>query len=166
MRLIIAVLGAVSLTTPFGGAAAIGVPSGDGVEITVTVELQASPPPAFVVMHVLTSDEQETFSLGPAGEGLYRGTAQLPPADRAVIFEAGWSNGASSISEVTSLSALGVSPELIGEAFDIRTIDRESPPPWLLIAGATGIAALALLGAWWWLPRRNRVSPEEVRPAS
>lgn len=154
MRVAIAVVAAVSLTTPFGGAAAIGVPSGDGIEVTVTVELQASPPPAFVVMHVLTAGEQDTFSLGPAGEGLFRGTARLPAADRAVIFEAGWANGASSISETTSLGALGVSSDLLGDAFDIRTLDEESRPPWLAIAAAAGVAAVGLLATWWFLPSR------------
>jgi hypothetical protein len=147
------VLIAVALSPPFVDATATAVPGGDGIEVSVTVEVRAAPPPSFVVMHVLLAEEQETYSLAIAEDGTYVGTMQLAAVDRAVLFEAGWDSGAYSLSEVTSLVALGVPLELVGDTFDIETLDRNGTTAWAWVAVAATASAVAALILFFMLPK-------------
>lgn len=148
LSLLVAVLAAVTLTSPFGEASATAVETLDGafIEVTVTAEIDTLPGPDFVVVHVLRPDGQDTFPLGSLGDGRYSGSFIVPPFNRAIAFEAGWGTNPVAVSTITSLLALGVDDELLRPTFPPgESIGSSSNWGWIaLAAGALALAALII----------------------
>ena len=153
--LFVAVLTAVTLTSPFGEASAVATPQGAFMEVTVTVEIDAVPGPDFVVVHVLRSDGQDTFSLGGIGGGLYRGSFIVAPVNRAIAFEAGWGTTPSALSETTSLLALGVDDALLRTTFPPGE-SSGGGGNWGWLALGAAVLALGAFVIWLRLPKESK----------
>ncbi len=149
ISLTVAVLTAITLTSPFGEATATAVETLDGafVEVTVTVEIDTVPGPDFVVVHVLRPDGQDTFPLGPLGGGRYQGNFLVAPFNRAIAFEAGWGATPSALSKTTSLLALGVDDALLRTTFSPGDrSDNNAKWGWLALAAAALAVGALLIG--------------------
>ncbi|MEE8490797.1 MAG: hypothetical protein V3S60_04090 [Acidimicrobiia bacterium] len=153
ISLLVAVLTAVTLTSPFGEASAVATDEGAFIEVTVTIEIDVLPAPDFVVVHVLKPDGQDTFSLGGVGGGFYQGSFLVAPFNRAIAFEAGWGATPSALSDITSLSALGVDGDLLRTTFPPGESRGRSNWGWLALA--TTALALAAFLLWMRLPRTS-----------
>ena len=149
ISLLVAILTTVTLTSPFGEASATAERNGAYIEVTVAVEVDTFPAPNFVVVHVLRADGQDTFSLGPRGDGVYETSFFVNPSNRAISFEAAWADGNLALSQTTSLAALGVDPSLLVETFETRSLGSSGNARWGWLALASG--ALALMAMVWWL---------------
>ncbi len=152
--LLVAVLTAVTLTSPFGEASATATEEGSFIEVTVSVEIDAVPAPDFVVVHVLKPDGQDTFSLGELGAGVYQGSFLVQPLNRAIAFEAGW-GATSSLSETTSLTALGVDSDLLLTTFAPGESSSSNNSSWGWLALGATAAALAAFLLWFRMPKRE-----------
>lgn len=149
--LLVAVLTAVTLTSPFSEASATASEEGSFIEVTVSVGIDALPAPDFVVVHVLRPEGQDTFSLGQVGSGIYEGSFIVEPRNRAIAFEAGW-GATSSLSETTSLVALGVDNDLLLTTFSPGE-GRGNSSNWGWLALAATALALGAFLLWFRLPK-------------
>ena len=158
--LALVLLAAVTLAPPFGDATATGIDNGDGyLGINVEVEVDASYAADFVVVHVLTPNGQETFTMGEGPAGTYSGSFTIRPFNRAIVFEAGRA-GTSALSSTVSLVDLGVDADLLQTTF---TPPGASPDGnnwgWLALAAAA-LAGFALLVYFAWPQATPGASPQ------
>jgi len=148
MPFLFALLLSVTLATPFGDAEAraLEIDSGMTIEVSVAVDGGRS---AVLARVVAFAGELPPVALVDQGNGTWTGILNLSGReDVQVAFEA-IAGGESHISELTSLTDLGVDPAVISATRPTQLPPEDTGPDWWLIGGiAAGVAALALLVAW------------------
>jgi len=161
LAVLLAILNAVTIAAPFGAATASAVEEGAYLAVTVEVEVDPGFEADYVVVHLLNPNGQETFPLGPTGEGRYSGVFTVLPFNRAVVFEAGNPEEVE-VSPTLSLLDLGVDSDLLHTTFrpDLPA-DDSGRWAWLAL-GTTALAAGAAL-AWFLLSPADK--PPEVEIA-
>ncbi len=161
----------VSLAVPVGGvfgdaSATAEVASEGKISVDFRVE---GPADSAVVAHLIDpGDNQETVTLGSQSEGVFTGSIVVENANLVVVFEALTTNGASTLSEPTTLLELGVDPLVLGYPDpDVVNDDLEQPlvspenQRLLWAAGGAVAAALALVAFWAAGPKPESASDEE-----
>ncbi len=151
---LVAVMAVIVLGGPFGEATVEGTLRGDRLEVEFTVVVGGSP--AAVLVHVVDpGQDQETFSLGNRGGGVWGGIADLDVMNPVVVFDVVYPDGEGEVSEPTTLLELGLDPALIGMGpvpdVDSEDGDRPLSPTtrrWGWGAAALTAIALALLAVW------------------
>ena len=149
MPILLAMLLSVTLAAPFGDAEAraLEIDSGMTIEVSVAVDGGRS---AVLARVVAVAGELPPVALIDQGDGKWVGIVRLSGReDVQVAFEAIDGGGQSEISDLTSLTDLGVDPAVISASRPTRPPPAENGPNWWLIGAiAAGLAALALLVVW------------------
>ena len=150
MALLIAILLTVTLSPPFGEAEAhaLGAPSARTFDVTVQVEGE----PAAVIARITgLAGELPPVALVPRGGGAYGQSIKLTTWEDVLIsFEYIEPDGNTTISTPSSLSALGVDPELLGLSAPTSEPAAAEPgvDPWLLAGVAAALGTVVLLAFW------------------
>ena len=149
MTVLLALMLSVVLGAPFGEAEAraLEVDAGMTIEVAVAVEGGRS---AVLARTVAFAGELQPVALVDQGGGRWIGVLRFTGReDVQVAFEAIKPDGSSDISELSTLSDLGVDPAVLSPTRPTVPPAPEPVPNWWLIGGlAAGIAALGLL-IWW-----------------
>jgi hypothetical protein len=149
MPILLALLLSVTLAAPFGDAEARALEAGSGmtIEVVVTVDGGRS---AVLARAVAAAGELPPVALADRGNGQWVGILNLSGReDVQVAFEAIDGGGHSDISDLTSLTDLGVDPAVISPTRPTQVPPEDQGPNWWLVGGvAAGLAALLLLGVW------------------
>jgi hypothetical protein len=161
----------VSLAVPVGGvfgdATATAEVASEG-RILVDFRIEG-PADSAVVAHLIDpGDNQETVTLGSQTDGVFTGSIVVENANLVVVFEALTTNGASTLSEPTTLLDLGVDTVVLGYP-DPAIVTDDSEPPLvspenqrlLWAAGGAVAAALALVAFWAAGPKPKTTADEE-----
>jgi hypothetical protein len=149
MPVLLAMLLSVVLGAPFGEAEARALEVHTGMTIEVAVELDSGRS-AVLARVVAFAGELPPVALIDQGDGRWVGILRLSGReDVQVAFEAIDADGSSDISELTTLTDLGVDPAIVSPTRPTTPPAEEPGPNWWLIGGAVaGIAALVLLVVW------------------
>ncbi len=149
MPILFALFLSVTLAAPFGDAEAraLEIDSGMTIEVSVTVDGGRS---AVLARVIAVAGELPPVALVDHGNGTWIGIVRLSGReDVQVAFEAIDGGGNSDISDLTSLTELGVDPAVISASRPTQPPPTENGPNWWLIgAVAAGLAALGLLVVW------------------
>ncbi|MEA3510160.1 MAG: hypothetical protein U9R51_01875 [Actinomycetota bacterium] len=149
MSILFALLLSVTLAAPFGDAEAraLEIDSGMTVEISVAVVGGRS---AVLVRAVALAGELPPVAMVDQGNGTWVGILRLAGReDVQVAFEAIDGGGGSVISDLRSLTDLGVDPAVISSTRPVHLPPEDTGPNWWLVGGViTGLAALILLVVW------------------
>ena len=149
MPILLALLLSVTLAAPFGNAEAraLEIDSGMTIEVSVAVDGGRS---AVLARVVAAAGELPPVALVDQGNGHWIGIVRLSGReDVQVAFEAIDGGGQSEISELVSLTDLGVDPAVVSTSRPTHPPPEETGPNWWLIGGiGAGLAALALLVVW------------------
>ena len=149
MPLLLAVLLSVTLGAPFGQAEAqaLEVDSGMTIEVSVTVDGGRS---AVLARVVAFAGELPPVALIDQGDGRWLGVMRLSGReDVQVAFEAIDAGGESVISDLSTLSELGVDPAAFSTTRPTHPPPDEPGPNWWLLGGiGAGLAALVLIVVW------------------
>ncbi|MGB5169638.1 MAG: hypothetical protein WBO84_13750 [Acidimicrobiia bacterium] len=149
MPVVLAMLLSVVLGAPFGEAEARALEVDTGMTIEVSVELDGGRS-AVLARVVAFAGELPPVALVDQGDGRWVGILRLSGReDVQVAFEAVDADGSSDISELSTLTELGVDPAVVSPTRPTIPPAEDPGPNWWLIGGAVaGIAALVLLVAW------------------
>ena len=149
MPVLLAMLLSVVLGAPFGEAEARAIEVDTGMTIEVSVELDSGRS-AVLARVVAFAGELPPVALVDQGDGRWVGILRLSGReDVQVAFEAIDADGSSDISELSTLTELGVDPAVVSPTRPTTPPAEEPGPDWWLIGGAVaGIAALILLVVW------------------
>lgn len=162
MPILFALLLSVTLTAPFGNAEAraLEIDSGMTIEVSVVVEGGRS---AVLARAVALAGELPPVALVDQGNGTWVGILRFSGReDVTVAFEAIDGGGESVISDLTSLTDLGVDPAVISPTRPTQLPPEETGPNWWLVGGiAAGLGALILLVVW---AAGNRVDKQAENP--
>jgi len=161
-----ALLAVIVLGGPFGEATVDGTLVGENLR--VEFEIVVADGPAAVVAHAVDPGQtQQTIGLGDRNGGVWAGGTDLEVMNYVVVFEALYPDGEGSLSEPTTLLALGLDPALIGMADVVNTEEDAGSQPlsattrrWGWGSAALGAVALALLAVW---AMGDRVKSEPVQ---
>lgn len=149
MPVLLALVLSVVLGAPFGEAEAraLAVDSGMTVEVSVDVEDGRS---AVLARVVAFAGELPPVALVDQGGGRWVGVLRLSGRENVqVAFEAIDAGGSSSISDLSTLTELGVDPAAVASSRPTSPPTAEPGPNWWLIGGvAAGVAALTLIVFW------------------
>ena len=149
MPMLLAALLSVVLTAPFGEAEAraLEVDAGMTIEVSVAVDSGRS---AVLARTVAFAGELPPVALIDQGDGRWVGIFRLSGReDVQVAFEAIKPDGSSDISELSTLTELGVDPAVVSPTRPTVPPAPEPGPDWWLLGGiAAGVAAIGLL-IWW-----------------
>ena len=152
MSVLLALVLSVVLGAPFGAAEAraLEVDAGMTIEVSVAVDSGRS---AVLARTVAFAGELPPVALIDQGDGSWVGVLRFSGReDVQVAFEAIKPNGSSDISELSTLTELGVDPAVVSPTRPTVPPAPEPGPNWWLIGGiAAGVAAFGLL-IWWVLP--------------
>lgn len=149
-----AVLLAVTLAPPFGGAEARAVEPGRGIVVELTVEVSGSPA-AVLARATSLAGELPPVALAEVEPGRWQGLLDLDGVeDLLVAFEAIDVDGSSTISSAARLSDLGVDPAIF-RAYrrPVRLPSDRGLDLRFLLGVVAGAAALLLLVVWAFGPR-------------
>lgn len=149
MLALLVVLLSVVLGAPFGEAEARALEVDAGMTIEIAVEVDAGQS-AVLARVVAFAGELPPVALVAQEDGRWVGVLRLSGReDVQVAFEAIDGGGSSTISELSTLTELGVDPAVVSATRPTRPPAADPGPNWWLIGGvAAGFAALALL-VWW-----------------
>ena len=149
MLAFLALLLSVVLGAPFGEAEARALEVDTGMTIEVSVEVDGGRS-AVLARVVAFAGELPPVALIAQGDGRWIGILRLSGReDVQVAFEAIDAGGSSEISELSTLTELGVDPAVVSPNRPTVPPSQEPGPNWWLIGGAVaGVAALALLVVW------------------
>lgn len=149
MAVLLALVLSVVLGAPFGKAEARALDVDTGMTIEVSVELDGGRS-AVLARVVAFAGELPAVALVDQGDGRWVGMLRLSGReDVQVAFEAIDADGSSEISELSTLTELGVDPAVVSSTRPTRPPAEEPGPSWWLIGGAAaGVVALVLLVAW------------------
>ena len=149
MPVLLAILLSVVLAAPFGEAEARALEVDTGMTIEVSVELDSGQS-AVLARVVAFAGELPPVALVDQGDGRWVGILRLSGReDVQVAFEAIDGGGSSEISQLSTLTELGVDPAVVSSTRPTTPPAEEPGPNWWLIGGAVaGIAALVLLVMW------------------
>ena len=148
--MLMAIIAAIALTSPFGTAEGTAIDDTDGLVITVSVEVTGT----YVVVLVRpfsSFEELPPTALIAGNDGTWGGTVRLPSAENwSLVFDAIEPDGASDRSDTVTLIDLGIDPVVVDGA-PIAPVDTGPVPTttWWLIAGVV-LAAAALGALAWW----------------
>ncbi len=149
MPVLLALALSVVLGAPFGEAEAraLEVDAGMTIEVSVAVDSGRS---AVLARTVAFAGELPPVALVNQGDGRWIGILRFSGReDVQVAFEAIEPDGSSDISELSTLTELGVDPAVVSPTRPTVPPAPEPGPNWWLIGGiAAGIAAFGLL-LWW-----------------
>jgi len=149
MLVVVAFVLSVVLGAPFGEAEAraLEVDTGMTIEVSVGVDSGQS---AVLARVVAFAGELPPVALVDQGDGRWVGILRLSGReDVQVAFEAIDGGGSSEISELSTLTELGVDPAVVSPTRPTTPPAEEPSPNWWLIGGAVaGIGALVLLVVW------------------
>lgn len=149
MPILFVLLLSVTLAAPFGDAEAraLEIDSGMTIEVSVAIDGGRS---AVLARVVAISGELPPVALVDQGNGRWVGILRFSGReDVRVAFEAIDSGGQSEISDLTTLTDLGVDPAVISPSRPTQPPPEEPGPNWWLLGGiAAGLAALALVVVW------------------
>ena len=150
MSVLLAILLSVSLSAPFVEAEAqmLGAPSARTIDVTVEVE---GAPTAVLARVTGLAGELAPVAMVPRGNGRYGQAIKLTSwEDVQVAFEYIDADGTTAISASSSLTDLGIDPEVIAPTRP-ETAPASggfSVDPWLLAALAAALAAIVLMAFW------------------
>ncbi len=149
MPILFVLLLSVTLAAPFGDAEAraLEIDSGMTIEVSVAVDGGRS---AVLARVVAISGELPPVALVDQGNGRWVGILRFSGReDVRVAFEAIDGGGQSEISDLTTLTGLGVDPAVISPSRPTQPPPEEPDPNWWLLGGiAAGLAALVLVVVW------------------
>lgn len=149
MPILFALLLSVTLTAPFGDAEAraLEIDSGMTIEVSVAVDGGRS---AVLARVVALAGELPPVALVDQGNGEWVGILRFSGReDVQVAFEAIDGGGESDISNLNSLTDLGVDPAVISATRPTQLPAEDPGPNWWLVGGiAAGLGALVLLVVW------------------
>jgi hypothetical protein len=149
MPMLLSLLLSVTLAAPFGDAEAraLEIDSGMTIEVSVLVDGGRS---AVLARAVAVAGELPPVAMADQGDGRWVGILRLSGReDVQVAFEAIDGGGQSEISDLTTLTDLGVDPAVISPTRPTQLPLQEPGPNWWLLGGiAAGSAALVLLAVW------------------
>jgi hypothetical protein len=139
----------VALGAPFGEAEARALEVDTGMTIEVAVEVDDGRS-AVLARVVAFAGELPPVALIDQADGRWVGILRLSGReDVQVAFEAIDADGSSEISELSTLTELGVDPAVVSPTRPTKPPAEEPGPDWWLIGGAVaGVAALVLLVGW------------------
>ena len=149
MSFLVAILLTVTLQPPFGEAEAKDLGSTIGMSIDVSVQVEGAP--AAVLARVTTvGGELDPIALVPRGIGSYAQAIRLTEReDVTIAFEYIGADGTTVISAGSTLTDLGVDPEVFGSRVPVVAPEEETGiSPWLLAGLAAALAAVVLMGIW------------------
>lgn len=163
MALLFAILLTVTLASPFGDAEAhaLGAPSARTIDVTVEVE---GAPAAVIARITGIGGELDPVALVPRGVGAYGQTIKLTAwEDVQISFEYIGTDGETTISAASSLSALGVDPELMRPTVASGPSPQEESgvDPRLFVALAAGLIAIVIVLFWVSGGLRESLKPED-----
>lgn len=149
MPVLLAMLVSVVLGAPFGEAEARALEVDTGMTIEVSVDVDGGRS-AVLAKVVAFAGELPPVALIDRGNGRWVGILRLSGReDVQVAFEAIDGGGSSDISELSTLTELGVDPAVVSPTRPTVPPADEPGPNWWLIGGAAaGILALVLLVVW------------------
>lgn len=149
MPVLIALLFAVTLGSPFGRAEARALEANGGMTVEVSVMVDGGRA-AVLARPVSLAGELPPVALVDQGDGRWVGILRFSGReDVQVAFEAIDAGGASDISSLSSLTDLGVDPAVIAPSLPTLPPAEDSGPNWWLIGSvAAGLAALVLIVIW------------------
>jgi len=179
MPVLVSLLLAVTLGSPFGTAEARALEADGGMTIEVSVEVDGGRT-AVLARTVSFAGELQPVALIDQGDGRWRGVLVFSGReDVQVAFEAIDADGSSDISALSTLTELGVDPAVIVPSLPTRPAPAEPGPNWWLLGGiGAGLAALILFIVWWAgsardtspgdaeTPERDSEDPDESTPGS
>jgi len=149
MPILFALLFSVTLTAPFGNAEAraLEIDSGMTIEVSVVVDGGRS---AVLARAVSAAGELPPVALADQGNGQWMGILRFSGReDVQVAFEAIDGGGQSDISDLVSLTDLGVDPAVISSTRPTQLPPENTGSNWWLVGGiAAGLAAIALFVVW------------------
>ncbi len=166
MPILLAMLFSVTLASPFGEAEAraLKIDSGMTIELSAAVDGGRS---AVLARAVALAGELPPVALVDQGNGTWIGILRLAGReDVKVAFEAIDGGGDSVISDLTSLTDLGVDPAVISSTRPVRLPPEDTGPNWWLVGGViAGLAALALLVVWavWYKADKRSENPDNSK---
>ncbi len=171
--MIVALLLALPLGTPFGEATATATSVNDGLRLDVFVEVQGSPV-AVVVRGVGTgAAELEPVALADRGDGVWQGIVELQVIDNILMgFEFIPERGPVTMSEMHPLTEYGVDSAVFsmdnpttafGESADDPLVSPEGAR-WGWMGLAAGAGAIALIAIWAIGSVRSGKEPEDESP--
>ena len=148
--MLMAIIAAIALTSPFGAAEGTAIDDTDGLVITVSVEVTGTYE-VVLVRPFSSFEELPPTALIAGNDGTWGGTVRLPSAENwSLVFDAIEPDGASDRSDTVTLIDLGIDPVVVDGA-PIAPVDTGPVPTttWWLIAGVV-LAAAALGALAWW----------------
>jgi hypothetical protein len=150
MALLFAILLTVTLSPPFGDAEAraLGAPSARTIDVTVQVE---GTPTAVIARITGIAGELDPVALVPRGNGAYGQAIRLTAwEDIHISFEYIGTDGETTISAPSSLTALGVDPVLMAPTLpSVPTPHEESGlNPWLFAGIAAALIVTVFVVFW------------------
>ena len=149
MTVVFAILLSVVLGAPFGQAEARALEVDSGMTSEVSVEVDGGRS-AVLARVVAFAGELPPVALVDQGNGTWVAVLRFSGReDVQIAFEAIDADGSSEISELSTLTELGVDPAVVSPTRPTVPPAKEPGPNWWLIGGAAaGIAALALVVVW------------------
>ena len=165
MPLLIALLAAVILVSPFGEATGSAIDDTDGLLVEITVEYDSAAE-AVIVRPYSDFQELAPTAMTPTPEGVWIAWVDLPTAQNwQIAFEAFGADGTVDLSEGTDLLALGVDPI----AIDSEVVESLPSKPlipdgslWLIVAVVFAVIALGALAFWAFSPDPAEEDDEEI----
>ncbi|GMQ86611.1 MAG: hypothetical protein BMS9Abin07_2197 [Acidimicrobiia bacterium] len=146
---LLAILLSVTLAPPFGEAEARALTLTGGITIDVSVEVEGAPTTVIARISGLAG-ELDPQALVDRGGGTWGTIIKLTGReDVLVAFEYIDTDGATFISDASTLTALGVDPAAIAPNLPTKPPPEEpGVDPWLLAGVAAALGALVLFGFW------------------
>ena len=150
MTMLVALIAAIALTSPFGTAEGTAIDDSDGLVITVSVEVVGTYE-VVLVRPFSSFEELPPTALIAREDGAWGGTVRLPSAENwSLVFDAIEPDGASDRSDSVTLIDLGIDPVVVDGA-PTAPVDSGPVPTstwWLVVGVVLAAAALGAL-AWW-----------------
>ena len=156
VKLLAVLIALLPLAAPFGEASATAASTQDGLRLEVSVEVQGSPVAVLVRGVGPGASELPPVALGDQGNGVWAGIVQLPVVENIMLgFEYIPTSGPATVSELHSLTDLGVDRAVFESAHPTTTVPDQDEPlvspegrRWGWMGLAAGAAALTLLAFW------------------
>ena len=116
MTMLVALIAAIALTSPFGTAEGTAIDDSDGLVITVSVEVVGTYE-VVLVRPFSSFEELPPTALIAREDGAWGGTVRLPSAENwSLVFDAIEPDGASDRSDSVTLIDLGIDPVVVDGA--------------------------------------------------
>lgn len=151
MPILLAVLSAVVLASPFGLATASAIDDSDGLTVEVTVQFSEEAE-AMIARPFSDFEELPPTALTRNGDEGWIGWVELPTAQNwKIAFEAFRPDGEATLSEGSTLIELGVDVVVIESEVEAPLPSAPLLPegsPWLIAGVISMVAALILLAFW------------------